>query len=128
MAQKENGDYYYVEDGSVNDILSSFAFYENGGNLVIHDESNNEEPGYVAGAGFDVPSSRGYHVDGTQVVGGQESGNVTSLTDNSGGSTDDTVAAVSGSGADSTINDNFAELADEVNGIITTLKNHGLHA
>lgn len=38
-----------------------------------------------------------------------------SLTDNSGGTADNTVAAVSGSGDDSTINDNFADLVDEIN-------------
>lgn len=37
------------------------------------------------------------------------------LTDNSGGSANDTIAAVSGSGADAAINDNFADLAAKVN-------------
>lgn len=49
-----------------------------------------------------------------------------SLTDNSGGATDDTIAAVSGTGDDATINDNFAELAEEVNQIRTVLVNLGL--
>lgn len=51
-----------------------------------------------------------------------------SLTDNSGGTTDDTVEAVSGSGADAAINNNFAELAEEVNAIRTVLVNLGLAA
>lgn len=50
------------------------------------------------------------------------------LTDNSGGTTDDTVAAVSGSGADATINDNFAELAEDVDALRTALVNLGLIA
>ena len=45
------------------------------------------------------------------------------LTDSSGGTADQTVAAVSGSGADIDINNNFAELADEVNKLITDLAN-----
>jgi len=36
------------------------------------------------------------------------------LTDNSGGTTDGTVEAVSGSGADAAVNNNFAELAAKV--------------
>lgn len=46
---------------------------------------------------------------------------VGALTDSSGGSTDDTVAAVSGSGDDATINDNFAELVENVNAIRAVL-------
>lgn len=37
------------------------------------------------------------------------------LTDNSGGSADDTIAAISGSGADAGINANFADLTAKVN-------------
>ncbi len=48
------------------------------------------------------------------------------LTDNTGGSVDGTLAAVSGSGADATINDNFADLAAKVNAIRTALQNLGL--
>lgn len=43
------------------------------------------------------------------------------LTDSSGGTANDTVAAVSGSGDDSTINDNFADLAAKVNYLIRRL-------
>lgn len=45
------------------------------------------------------------------------------LTDSSGGTPDQTVSAVSGTGDDSTINDNFAELVDEVNKLVTDLAN-----
>lgn len=37
------------------------------------------------------------------------------LTDNSGGTADDIIEAISGSGADGPINNNFAEVADEIN-------------
>lgn len=46
---------------------------------------------------------------------------ITKLTDSSGGTANDTVAAVSGSGADATINDNFADLAAKINGIIDVI-------
>jgi len=39
---------------------------------------------------------------------------VTALTNNSGGTADGTVEAVSGSGADAAVNNNFAELAEKV--------------
>lgn len=51
---------------------------------------------------------------------------VTALTDSSGGSANNTVAAVSGSGADSTINDNFADLAAKVNELRDILVDNGL--
>lgn len=50
------------------------------------------------------------------------------LTDNTGSTPDSTIAQVSGSGADSTINDNFSDLADKVNDIRTVLSNLGLIA
>lgn len=40
------------------------------------------------------------------------------LTDSTGGTADQTLAAISGSGADADINNNFAELADEVNKLV----------
>jgi len=43
------------------------------------------------------------------------------LTDSTGGSANTTVAAVSGSGDDATINDNFADLTAQVNALITDL-------
>lgn len=50
------------------------------------------------------------------------------LTDNSGGTPDTTIAAVSGSGADSTINDNFSDVTTQINSIRTILINLGLIA
>lgn len=50
------------------------------------------------------------------------------LTDSTGGTADNTVAAVSGSGADATINNNFADLIDQINQLRTTLRNYGLMA
>lgn len=46
---------------------------------------------------------------------------VSKLTDNSGGTADNTIAAVSGSGDDATINDNFADLADAINELADSL-------
>ena len=45
------------------------------------------------------------------------------LTDSSGGSADQTVAAVSGTPDDATINNNFAEVTDEINKLIADLAN-----
>jgi hypothetical protein len=50
------------------------------------------------------------------------------LTDSSGGAVDGTIAAVSGSGADATINNNFADLAAKYNALRTLLRNYGLMA
>lgn len=58
--------------------------------------------------------------DLTDNSGGSASGtiaamtNIASLTDSSGGTTDDTVSAVTGSGDDTNINNNFAELTEEL--------------
>lgn len=45
------------------------------------------------------------------------------LTDSSGGTANTTVAAVSGSGADATINDNFADITAQINNLITDQQN-----
>lgn len=50
------------------------------------------------------------------------------LTDNTGSTADNTVAQVSGSGADATINDNFADLVDQINSLRTILRDLGLMA
>ena len=47
------------------------------------------------------------------------------LTDSTGGSTDGTVSAISGSGADSDINNNFKELLEKYNSLRTLLRNLG---
>lgn len=50
------------------------------------------------------------------------------LTDSSGGAADGTVAAISGTGDDADINNNFAELATKYNTLRTLLRNYGLAA
>lgn len=45
------------------------------------------------------------------------------LTDSTGGTADQTLVAITGSGDDANINNNFADLADEVNKLITDLAN-----
>ncbi len=52
---------------------------------------------------------------------------VGALTDSSGGATPDgTIAAVSGSGADAAINNNFADVAAKINAIRTALRASGI--
>ena len=58
----------------------------------------------------------GLYIDGTQVVTTQQT-----LDDSSGGTADGTISAVSGSGDDATINNNFKEIYD-------VLAAHGLVA
>lgn len=48
------------------------------------------------------------------------------LTDSSGGTPDDTVNAVAGSGADAAINKNFAELATKVNELLQDKHDRGV--
>ena len=50
------------------------------------------------------------------------------LTDSSGGAVDGTIVAVSGSGADVAINNNFADLAAKYNALRTLLRSYGLMA
>lgn len=76
--------------------------------------------GHYAGSGT-------VYVNGTKVIGAQGSA-IASLTDSTGGSTDGTLAAISGSGADSDINNNFAELNSKVDAILSALRTHGLIA
>ena len=47
-----------------------------------------------------------------------KNGIIAELTDSSGGTADGTIAAVSGSGADADINNNFADLAAKLNAVL----------
>lgn len=53
---------------------------------------------------------------------------IVALTDSTGGTGTDTLTAVSGSGADATINNNLASLRDKIDEIIEVLELHGLIA
>lgn len=77
--------------------------------------------------GLNLNSSKVLSVNDTQVVGAQQT-NIADLTDSSGGSADGTVAAITGSGADTDINNNFAEVTTKINALITGLEAHGLFA
>lgn len=74
-----------------------------------------------------VNASTGLQVAGTTVVGAQQSA-IASITDNTGGSGNDAYVAVSGSGQDVQINNNFADTAAKLNEIIAALEAHGLIA
>jgi hypothetical protein len=65
--------------------------------------------------------------NGTTVVSTQESA-IASLTNNLNASTDGTLAEVSESGDDTTINNNLTELNSKIDSILTALRNHGLIA
>ncbi|MBI1296669.1 hypothetical protein GC175_17070 [bacterium] len=65
---------------------------------------------------------------GTLIPRGKQQATIADLTDNSGGTADSTVAAVSGSGADATINNNFADLTAKINALIAALEEYGIVA
>lgn len=70
-----------------------------------------------------------YVSDGTNWVRMMSPANrptIVDLTNSTGGTGNDTVAAVSGSGDDATINDNFSDLIDKVAEITSALRDHGL--
>jgi len=56
-----------------------------------------------------------------QPVQRQVNVNISELTDNTGGSTDGTLESISGSGADTAINNNFAEINSKLNALINEL-------
>ncbi len=76
----------------------------------------------ASGGEINIESGGKITADGTQASA------VADLTDNSSGTADGTIAAVSGSGADATINNNFADLADKVNNILAALRGAGIIA
>lgn len=75
-----------------------------------------------------VPAGSEIHIGGNKVVDGRMAA-VSKLTNNTGGSVDLVLDAVSGTGDDSTINNNFAELNTKIDSIINRLgitSGHGL--
>lgn len=84
--------------------------------------------------GTSIDVAGGQHVLGATTAGFfgatpvSQQADIGALTDSTGGTVDNTVAAVSGSGDDATINNNFADLTDQVNQLRTTLRNLGLMA
>lgn len=52
----------------------------------------------------------------------QQEANIAALTDSTGGTANDTLVAISGTGDDANINDNFADLAAKVNAILSLLQ------
>ena len=96
-----------------------------------------------------LASGKVVKIGGTQVLGAQAAAQADTgaqtqdtMTDSSGGSADTTIAAVSGSGADATINNNFADIAAQLakvktdvaalrttlNAALAKLRTHGLIA
>jgi len=119
MARKANGDYYYVESETVNDLMDDFAFYQDGTDFKLHDEVNGNEVAYAPGTGLNLPAGEEVQVGGTSVVGPQQT-----LDDNTAGTADGTLASAGDTTtADQSgvINNNFAE-------IYSVLAAHGLVA
>lgn len=65
---------------------------------------------------------------GMITAAGTQASAIADLTDSTGGTADGTLSAVSGSGADSAINNNFAELAADIDAIKAALRGVGIIA
>lgn len=82
--------------------------------------------GTVTGTKFGINSSRKLGFWGKTPIIQPASANQAALTNSTGGTTDGTLSAVSGSGADAAINNNFAELHKLQNEMRSVLVNLGL--
>lgn len=83
-----------------------------------------------SGAVYEIQDNAGaieVLVDGIKVVSEQQTA-IASLTDNSGGTANDTLAVVEAAYTQATIANNFADLAAKTNAILTALRNHGIIA
>ncbi len=69
----------------------------------------------------------GLMIDGTKVLGEQMT-HIVSLTDNSGGTGTDTIAAIGASYSQTEVRNAVASLADKIQEIILVLEGHGLTA
>jgi len=131
LMQSNAGDATLTE-GFINLVAESsqnafMAFNVERGNGVFEEKVRLGAETTVKNGNLNIASGNALEVGGTQVVGAQQSA-IASLTDNTGGATDGTLAAVSGSGADTTINNNLAELNAKVDSVLSTLRTHGLIA
>lgn len=88
----------------------------------------------IKGAGggtFEVlentPGAVTVELDGVKVLQEREAA-IASLTDNSGGTANDTLVAISAAYVQAEVQDNFADLAAKVNAILVALRNHGIIA
>ena len=82
---------------------------------------------YATAYADDYEATTSYSVGGTQVVGSQGSA-IASLTNSTGGTTDGTLAAISGTSADADLNNNFSELHTKLDAVLSALRTHGLIA
>lgn len=89
--------------------------------------TNNLDHLQCDGAGNVNAPSGVYEVSGTQVVGSQGAA-IASLTNSTGGTTDGTLAAISGTAADADLNNNFSELHTKLDAVLSALRTHGLIA
>lgn len=105
-------------DGFVEVAISGVTIADVGADVYASDDDtfNTGGTGTRIGHVHRVPST------GTAVVAfGEADGVEAELTDSSGGTADGTVEAVSGSGADAAVNNNFAELTAKVNYLLGRL-------
>lgn len=136
-AQKDGNDMMVFDRTANSNIENVFRLFIQDGTddaLEIHNDTTATKLFDIDGTGaIEVPSGSvnvtggSFEVNDTQVVTSQQSA-VASLTDNTGGTSDGTLAAVSGTGDDATVNNNLAELNGKVDAILSALRSHGLIA
>ena len=113
---------HHTNSGTVEDMLfevnSSFPFR-------VDESRFQTDVNFNANARININTADGLQVQGTKVVGAQQ-GAIGSFVNSTGGSGDGTLVAISGSGADADLNNNFTDIHDKVEQILGAMRNHGL--
>lgn len=88
----------------------------------VYRKQGGDELVVASGGAINVESGGAIQADGTQASA------IANLTDNSGGTADDTIADVEATYTEATLANNFADLAAKVNAILAALRGAGIIA
>jgi hypothetical protein len=114
-------------DGSADEIQLRVQGHSTQTANVLEIENSAGTNQLTVNASGDLDINGVLKVDGTQVVSNQQSA-ITSFTDSSGGTADNTIAAA-GAGYSQSDENNFrADVAQKMNAILTAIRTHGLIA
>lgn len=114
-------------DGSADEIQLRVQGHSTQTANVLEIENSAGTNQLTVNASGDLDINGVLKVDGTQVVTNQQPA-ITSFTDNSGGTADNTIAAA-GAGYSQSDENNFrADVAQKINAILTAIRTHGLIA
>lgn len=126
------------ENGALN--VYGLGSGDNGAIKLLHDPNDGLDQVYLSHSGEDggwllVGTSKNAFDGGIKISQFglgldpvSQQADIGALTDSTGGTADGTLAAISGSGADSDINNNFADLAAKVSSLRSLLQAYGLMA